>query len=170
MENNIEDAVLKWVGVDSFVRRLLLLAKELHGSQDEAHEIFCYLQDEQYFKMKLAADMPHGSAAKYYRCVSMSELILERVRLAPRLFVKHASLGEYVLRDCITSLRQLQPARELFDEKGSLNICEIYGALAQSLRVGKYDDKGELWDELARACEDLQDPEMQASCRASIKL
>ncbi len=175
MEGKIQKAILQWVGVDSFVLRLLAMACELHNSLDEAHEVFCCLQNEGYFELKTAADMPRGQAAKCYRCVSAEELILARVRLVPKIMVKDKRLAEYIVRDCISSLRQAQPSAEVFFEEDNPEIfeglratlCELYRALARALQdlptLG-----AELWAHLEQASEELREEANRQACKAII--
>ena len=177
MDGKIEKAVLRWVGVDSFVLRLLAMAQELHGSLDEAHEVFCTLRGEGYFSLKTAADMPRGAAAKHYRCVSAEEMILERIRLAPKLGLKDSRLAEFVLRDCLYSLRQVQASTEVYlvsagdDSDCSQSktiLCHLYQGIAQTLRDFPELSKG-LWTELDTGCEELKEQETKEACRLIIE-
>ena len=177
MDGKIQKAVLQWVGVDSFVLRLLAMACELHGSLDEAHEVFCCLRNEGYLELKTAADMPRGLAAKNYRLVTVEELILERVLLVPKLMLKDKRLAEFVVRDCISSLRQVQPSAEVFlsEEVGAqvfqglrATMCELYRSLAQSLKdLPSLED--ELWETLAMAIGELKDEKIRQACEKVIK-
>jgi len=171
VDERFEQEVLKWVGVDSFVLRLLAMAHKLHNSLDEAHEVFCRLRDEGYFSLKTAAAMPRGQAARYYRRVTDEELILERIRLAPKFMLKDRRLAEFVIRDCCSALRQLQPSTEVFVDDGQVHPCssllEVYRALAHMLR--DYPDLGrDLWDELRRACDELTEDVNRRACRSVV--
>ena len=177
MDGKIQRAVLKWVGVDSFVLRLLAMACELHGSLDEAHEVFCCLRNEGYLELKTAADMPRGLAAKNYRLVTVEELILERVLLVPKLGLKDKRLAEFVVRDCISSLRQVQPSAEVFlSEEVDAQVfqglrstmCELYRSLSQSLRdLPGIED--ELWGSLRTASDELKDEEIRLACQSVLE-
>ena len=177
MDGKIQKAVLQWVGVDSFVLRLLAMACELHGSLDEAHEVFCCLRNEGYLELKTAADMPRGLAAKNYRLVTVEELILERVLLVPKLMLKDKRLAEFVVRDCISSLRQVQPSAEVFlsEDVGAQvfqglrsTMCELYRSLAQSLKdLPGLED--ELWGTLTMAIDELKDKDIRQACEKVIE-
>lgn len=166
-DGRLAEAVLAWVGVDGFVRRLLLLAWEIHGRFDEAGEILDHLAESGFLRLREAETMPRGAQVRHLVFVEPVRMVLERLRLAPWLGTRDSRLAEFVVRDCLAATRQLQGSHDILgDEAWGGRVDALYQALARTVA-----DCGlvSLWPELGAACDELPDDAGRAGCRRVVE-
>lgn len=167
MDDRLDEAVLAWVGVDGFVRRLLLMAWEIHGRFDEAGEIFDHLVESGFFRFREAESMPRGAEGRHLVFVEPVRMVLERLRLAPWLGTKDSRLAEFVVRDCLAATRQLQGSHEILGDRAwGGRVDALYGALARTVADCGLDS---LWADLGAACDELTDEAGRDGCRRVVE-